>query len=290
MQWLSTKKNIILFLFPAMLFYLVYIISPIIMTTYYSFTDFQGIGTPEFIGIDNYVRMFSDKFFFIALKNTSIVLCIALLLLLPLSFLMGLMLSKAFKGNTVAKALVFSPNVIAPIIIGVIWVYILDPHMGVVNNILGKLGFASLQHEWIGGRILTPYSVGLVYIWQVIGFNATIFLTGIKMIPKDIYEAAKIDGASESQQLMRITLPMLKETFIINIVLILTNALKIFELVVQMTGGGPNNLSQVLNTYMYYRTFTTTEYGYGMAIAVFVLVLASVISVTYIKNARRKLT
>jgi len=290
MQWLSTKKNVFIFLFPTMIFYLVYIISPILMTTYYSFTDFQGIGTPEYIGIDNYIRMFSDKFFFIALKNTSIVLGIALLLLLPLSFLMGLMLSKAFRGNTVAKALVFSPNVIAPIIIGVIWVYILDPHMGVVNNILGKLGFSSLQYEWIGGRSLTPYSVGIVYIWQVIGFNATIFLTGIKMIPQEVYEAAKIDGASESQQLFRITLPMLKETFIINIVLILTNALKIFELVVQMTGGGPNNLSQVLNTYMYYRTFTTTEYGYGMAIAVFVLVLASVISVTYIKNARRKLS
>lgn len=290
MRWLSSKKNILIFLLPSLVVYFIYIVFPVITTTYYSFTDFQGIGKPNFIGIDNYVRMFTDRLFFIALKNTGIVLGVAILILLPLSFFLGLLLSKTFRGNTLAKALVFSPNVIAPIIIGVIWIYILDPHLGVVNNLLLRLGLETWQQEWIGGRTLTPYSVGIVYVWQVIGFNATIFLTGLKLIPKEIFEAAEIDGSNKTQKLFLITIPMLKETFIINVVLIITNALKIFELVVQMTSGGPNNLSQVLNTYMYYRTFTTTEYGYGMSIAVFVLALASIISIAYIKNARRKLT
>ncbi len=289
MHWLSTKRNMLIFLLPALSVYVMYIIAPIFITIFYSFTDFRGIGNPDFIGFSNYTRLFSDKLFFIAIKNTGIILLMALFILLPLSFILGLMLSKAMKGMTVVKALVFSPNVIAPIIIGVIWIYVLDPHIGVINNILKSIGLDQLALDWIGGKTLTPYSIGVVYIWSVIGFNATIFLAGLQMIPKEIYEASHIDGSSGMQMILHIIIPMLKDTFIINTVLILSNALKIFELVIQMTAGGPNNLSQVLNTYMYYRTFTTNEYGYGMAIAVFILVVASIISFSYIQNARRKM-
>lgn len=290
MHWLSTKRNLVIFLLPAILIYILYIIIPIFITFSYSFTDFNGIGSPDFIGFSNYARLLSDKLFFIAIKNTSIIILMALLILLPLSFLLGLMLSNGIRGITVVKALVFAPNVIAPIIIGVIWTYILDPNIGVINNVLISIGLENFTHIWIGGKTLTPYSIGVVYIWRVIGFNATIFLAGLQMIPREIFEASNIDGASGTQRLFHIVIPMLKETFIINIVLILTNALKIFELVVQMTGGGPNNLSHVLNTYMYYRTFTTNEYGYGMSVAVFILIVSSIISIAYIQNSRKKIS
>lgn len=289
MFWLSSRRNILLFLLPSIIIYVVYIIFPIVMTVCYSFTDFRGIGSADFIGFENYRKLFADPLFFIALKNTFIILGMAILLLLPFSFLVGIIFSKPFKGNTLTKVMIFSPNVIAPIIVGVIWVYILDPNMGFVNNVLDLLGLDTWERQWIGGKTLTPYSIGFVYVWQTIGFNATIFLTGLSMIPKEMHEAAQIDGANSRQRLFFITIPMLKDTFIINLVLIISNALKIFELIVQMTGGGPNNLSHVLNTYMYYRTFTTSQYGYGMSIAVVVLLLVSGISVSYIKNARRKL-
>lgn len=289
MEWLSTRRNLLIFLIPTLLIYTAFIILPILMSTVYSFTDFEGIGDPNFIGLSNFARMFSDKLFLIAVRNTFIILVMALAILLPLSFILGLILSKAMKGMVLVKAMVFAPNVIAPIIIGVIWIYILDPQIGLLNNVLIRFGLDNFTQEWIGGKSLTPFSVGGVYIWQVIGFNSTIFLAGLQIIPLEVYEAAEIDGASGMRKIFSIILPMIKETIIINTVLILTNALKVFELIVQMTGGGPNNLSQVLNTYMYYRTFTTSEYGYGMAIAVFILVIASFVSFSYISNARKKM-
>ena len=253
----------------------------------YSFTDFSGIGKESFIGFQNYERMFDDKLFFISLKNTLIVLLVSTVILIAVSFLVALMLNREFKGNNVAKAMIFSPYIIAPIIAGTIWMFILNPEFGLINEFLEKIGLGALKQEWIGGKTLSPWSVGFVFSWQVLGFHATIFLAGMKMIPGDIYEAASIDGASRTQQTWFVTIPMLKETFVINVVLMITGALKIFELVYQLTGGGPNHLSDVLVSYMYYVVFTSSQYGYGMAIAVFILAVSILGSFLYIRSAQR---
>lgn len=287
MQWLSNMKAKTLFLTPAFLVYTLFLIIPIGVTVYYSFTDFSGIGKESFIGFQNYERMFDDKLFFISLKNTLIVLLVSTVILISVSFLVALMLNRAFKGNNVAKAMIFSPYIIAPIIAGTIWMFILNPEFGLINEFLEKIGLGALKQEWIGGKTLTPWSVGFVFTWQVLGFHATIFLAGMKMIPGDIYEAASIDGASRTQQTWFVTIPMLKETFVINVVLMITGALKIFELVYQLTGGGPNHLSDVLVSYMYYVVFTSSQYGYGMAIAVFILAVSILGSFLYIRSAQR---
>ena len=287
MQWLSNMKAKTLFLTPAFLVYTLFLIIPIGVTVYYSFTDFSGIGKESFIGFQNYERMFDDKLFFISLKNTLIVLLVSTVILIAVSFLVALMLNREFKGNNVAKAMIFSPYIIAPIIAGTIWMFILNPEFGLINEFLEKIGLGALKQEWIGGKTLSPWSVGFVFSWQVLGFHATIFLAGMKMIPGDIYEAASIDGASRTQQTWFVTIPMLKETFVINVVLMITGALKIFELVYQLTGGGPNHLSDVLVSYMYYVVFTSSQYGYGMAIAVFFLAVSILGSFLYIRSAQR---
>lgn len=287
MQWLSNMKAKTLFLTPAFLVYTLFLIIPIGVTVYYSFTDFSGIGKESFIGFQNYERMFDDKLFFISLKNTLIVLLFSTVILIAVSFLVALMLNREFKGNNVAKAMIFSPYIIAPIIAGTIWMFILNPEFGLINEFLEKIGLGALKQEWIGGKTLTPWSVGFVFSWQVLGFHATIFLAGMKMIPGDIYEAASMDGASRTQQTWFVTIPMLKETFVINVVLMITGALKIFELVYQLTGGGPNHLSDVLVSYMYYVVFTSSQYGYGMAIAVFILAVSILGSFLYIRSAQR---
>ena len=287
MQWLSNMKAKTLFLTPAFLVYTLFLIIPIGVTVYYSFTDFSGIGKESFIGFQNYERMFDDKLFFISLKNTLIVLLVSTVILIAVSFLVALMLNREFKGNNVAKAMIFSPYIIAPIIAGTIWMFILNPEFGLINEFLEKIGLGALKQEWIGGKTLSPWSVGFVFSWQVLGFHATIFLAGMKMIPGDIYEAASIDGASRTQQTWFVTIPMLKETFVINVVLMITGALKIFELVYQLTGGGPNHLSDVLVSYMYYVVFTSSQYGYGIAIAVFILAVSILGSFLYIRSAQR---
>ena len=235
------------------------------------------------------MTLFKDKVFFLALKNTGIVLGVSAVTVIPLSFLLALLLDRAFPGTKLAKALNFSPNIIAPILVGLIWVFILDPGMGLVNALLRQLGMVSLQPEWIGGRTLTPYSVAFVYLWKVLGYNATIFMAAFKMIPGDIYEAASIDGAGGAKKLWYITIPMIKPTLLIVTILLITGVFKIFEIVVQLTAGGPNHLSELLVTYMYYMTFQSTKYGYGMSIAIVTFLLTAVFAVIYIGVTRERI-
>jgi len=288
MNWFSTKKAKAVFLTPALLIYGIFLIFPIVVAAYYSFTDFSGIGKENLVGLENYTRMFGDRLFLISLKNTALVLLCSFFMILIFSFFVAYLLNKSFVGNSVSKAMIFSPYVIAPIIVGVIWGFILNPQFGLLNTILRSMGFDSLALEWIGGKSLTPVAIAIVFTWQVLGFHATIFLAGMKTISSDIYEAASIDGANRRQTIFLITIPLLKETIIMNVVLIITGVFKIYELVYQLTGGGPNHLSEVLISYMYYTVFTSSRYGYGMAIAVFVLILSIVFSFSYIQISNKR--
>jgi len=274
MFWLSKKHIAILLMLPALLLYVLYIIIPIIMAFFYSFTKFSGIGEPEFVGLKNYARLLKDPLFLVSLKNTFIILAVSFVLLLVGSFLLAVLLNTKIKGANAAKALIFSPAIIAPIVVGLIWSFILDPYTGLINMFLKKVGLDFIALKWIGGVTLTPYVIGVVYTWQVLGFITTIFIAGLKLIPQNIYEAASIDGANPRQELFFITIPMLKQTFLINVVLIITGCFKIFEVVFQLTGGGPNHFSEVLVTYMYNTSFQYSEYGYGMSIAVVTFLLS----------------
>lgn len=273
MKWYNSTRNKVILILPTLLLYLVYIIAPIFIAAYYSFTKFSGIGQPQFVGISNYLRLFKDPIFIIALKNTIIVLLVTILILVPGAFLLSLLMNRNMKGLTLVRAINYAPSIVAPIMVGLIWVFILDPKIGLINVLLDKAGLSSLALEWIGGDKLTPFSVAIVQSWQSLGYIATIFLAGLTLIPEELYEAADIDGATGFQKVVNITIPMLNETFKMNLILVITLVFKIFETVLQLTNGGPNHLSEVLVTYMYGMTFTSGEYGYGMSIAVMTLLV-----------------
>ena len=272
---------------PAVILFLLYIIIPVFMAFYYGFTNFTGIGKPEFLGLRNYITLFSDKIFYIALKNTGLVLAMSLLLIGPCSFGLSLLFARKMRGGKLVKAFCFSPNIISPILIGLIWVFILDPKIGLINAFLRYIG-VSAQPEWIGGKTLTPYCVGAIFLWQTLGYNATIFLAGIKMVPQELYEASEIDGAGKVQQLIYITFPMIRQTIIIVMLLVITGCFKIFEIVYQLTGGGPNHMSDLLVTYMYYSTFTSSRYGYGMSIASVTFLISALFAVIYLYVTREQ--
>ncbi len=274
---------------PAVILFTVFFLAPIFISVYYSFTDFSGIGAAKFIGFKNYQVLLKDKFFFIALKNTFIILIGITITILPLSFIVALLLEKPFRGSGVVQSMIFAPNVIAPILVGLIWLFILDPKMGMINAILRSIGLSDYQQQWIGGKTLTPYSVAFVYLWQVLGFYTTINMAGLRSIPADIYEAAEIDGANYFQRIRKITIPMMKNTIAINTILIITGGFKIFETVKQLTNGGPNHMSDVLVTYMYDTTFTSSRYGYGMAVATVSFVLCLIFSIIYLVNVGKSL-
>ena len=267
MRWLSKTRYKIGFLVPTLLVYVVFIILPIFIAIGYSFTRYSGIGKARFIGLDNYKRLFHDQLFWKSLQNTAIIFVLASVLLLVLSFLLALLLNNKLKFADTSKALVFSPAIIAPIIVGIIWVYILDPKIGVINNILRSIGAGSLAKQWIGGTVLSPYSMAIIYFWQQLGYLTTIFIAGLKMIPEEVLEAVKVDGANAVQRVFYVIIPMMRSSISTVIVLIITGIFKIFEIVQQTTGGGPNHMSETLVTYSYSMTVQSSEYGYGMSIA-----------------------
>ena len=281
MHWLSKKRYKIGLVIPTLVVYMVFIIIPIGMSIGYSFTKYSGIGKTTFNGLTNYMRLFKDRLFWISLKNTMIMFILAFVLLLSLSFLIALLLNNKLKGVDFSKSLIFSPAIIAPIIVGIIWVYILDPNIGIINNVLDAIGASGLKQKWIGGNTLSPYSIAIIYFWQQLGYLVTVFIAGLKMIPGEVLEAVEIDGASFIQKTMYVTIPMMKSTISTVAVLIITGVFKIFEIVQQTTGGGPNHLSETLVTYSYSMTFNSGDYGYGMSLATFTFLLSLVITGIY---------
>jgi raffinose/stachyose/melibiose transport system permease protein len=287
MIWLSKPWKVVLMIAPAAIIYGVFLVYPIIYSIYYSFTDSNGINTPHLNKGANYVAMVHDTFFWKSFENTGIVLGVALVFLIPLGFLLAVLLSDDIPGAGIMRAMVFAPAIVAPILVGLIWVFILDPHIGLVNATLAALG-VSARPMWIGGTELSPFSYGMVFVWEQLGFILTIFYAGIRMLPADVFESAALDGASRLQQIRYITVPMLQETFGIVTVLVITGVFRIFELVYELTGGGPIHLGDVLVTYMYYQTFSQQMYGYGMSIAVVICALGALASGTYFWLARRR--
>lgn len=288
MYWLSKKRNIAGMLLPTILVYTIFIIVPIFMAIYYSFTKYSGIGKPKFVGLQNYKRLFLDKVFLTSFKNTLIMLIVAFILLMIVAFLVALLLNNKLKFNGLCKALIFSPAIIAPIIVGIIWVYILDPKVGVINAFLGEIGLENMKQQWIGGPSLSPYSIAFIYFWQQLGYIVTIYIAGLKMIPEDVMEAAKIDGASEVQKVRYITIPLMKAQISTVAILIITGVFKIFEIVQQTTNGGPNHMSETLITYSYATTFTNSEYGYGMSLATVTFIISLIIVGIYSFLTREK--
>ena len=288
MRWLSKTRYKIGFLVPTLLVYVVFIILPIFIAIGYSFTRYSGIGKARFIGLDNYKRLFHDQLFWKSLQNTAIIFVLASVLLLVLSFLLALLLNNKLKFADTSKALVFSPAIIAPIIVGIIWVYILDPKIGVINNILRSIGAGSLAKQWIGGTVLSPYSMAIIYFWQQLGYLTTIFIAGLKMIPEEGLEAVKVDGANAVQRVFYVIIPMMRSSISTVIVLIITGIFKIFEIVQQTTGGGPNHMSETLVTYSYSMTFQSSEYGYGMSIATVTFLISLGITGIYFLFSKKR--
>lgn len=288
MIWVSSRWKIALMVAPAVILFSLFVVYPVLYSMTFSLTKFQGFGAPEFIGFENYVTLANDQFFWRSLQNTVIILVVSIVLLVPASFGLALLLRRRIPGVGALRALVFGPAIIAPILVGLIWVFILDPKIGLLNRLLAGVGIGPVQ--WIGGDDLTPYAVSLVFIWSSIGFAMTIFYAGLQLLPADVMEASAIDGATGWQQLRYVTVPMMRETFAIVTILMITNIFKIFELVYMLTGGGPVHRSETLVSYMYFITFTNQQYGLGMAIAVIVTVLGAIVSAAYLALSRERRT
>ncbi|HAA25081.1 MAG TPA: sugar ABC transporter permease [Ruminiclostridium sp.] len=276
---LKNKKTILSFILPGLIIYILIVIIPILNTIYHSAFKWNILGSKNFIGFDNFVNMFTrDKIFIKSMKNTFLLMISSLVIQTPLAILLAVALSGNIKFKRYYKTVFFMPNIIASVAIGLLWSFIYNPEFGIINRLLEAVGLNSLKRLWLADMKTVMPSIIVVICWQFIGYHMILYLAAIENIPKDLREAALIDGVNSVKMLWYITLPLIRHMIGIDVVLMATGSLRFFDLIYVMTNGGPNHASEVIASYMYYKSFRDYQYGYGSAVSVVLLVLCLVIA------------
>lgn len=286
------KENIIiaLFLAPALLIFIIFILYPVFNTIYLSFHSWKGIygSNLNFVGFYNYIKVLKSDHFYKALLNSVYFLIGGFVILMPLSFLLALLITSKLKYTKLMKTSFFMPIMLSITAVALMWVYILNPTFGAVNTILRALGLNSLAKEWLSTPTLNVWAIVLVNEWTYAGYNMLIFASGLISIPKSIYESAEIDGCIGIKKLIYISIPLCKESFKIFSILCITGCLKVFDLVWAMTKGGPNRTSETPATLLYNEAFTFKSFGTSAAIGVILLILGIILSLLLTKTIFKK--
>lgn len=278
----KTEKSAWLFMLPAAIIYLSVIVIPVFYSLYISLFKWNGIGEMSFVGLDNYVNLFSgDKTFHTALVNNLIWIVLTIVVTMTVSLAFAVILNKKFKGRTFFRGFFYFPCVIAPIAVAIIWRWIYNPNIGFINQFFQAIGI-DFSQQWISNQDTSLYAVFIAALWQAIGQPMILFLAGLQAISPDVLEAATIDGAGGVKRFFYITLPLLKDTFVIVIATLITAALKVYDVVQGLTGGGPNDATQMLSTYMYSQVFQYNNVGYGTAVACIMVIMMMVVIVPYV--------
>lgn len=274
MKWIKKYYVPFLMILPAFLLIAFMFFTPIIQTVYLSFVEWNGIWqTPkEFVGFSNYKRMFSDRVFWICIRNMFIYLVQGVLIQGPIAFLLAMFISQKIRGLRAFKFAFFLPVIIPMTAVAIMWKFILNPNWGLINDMIRILN-PDFNMDFLGNPNIAMYSVVLVSAWVYIGLNMVIFSAGMTAIPEELYESGELDGATGMKKIFYITLPMMKESLKVYVILMITGTLKTFDLVFVMTKGGPNEATQVPAVNMYLQTFSYGKFGYGATIATFILVV-----------------
>ena len=272
-----------LFLFPALFIYIIVVVFPTVYSLFLSFCDWNGLGAKKFVGLKNYIQLFtSDSVFYTALRNNIIWIILTICLTVLLALLLALVLNRGFRGRIVYRAIFYFPYMLSWIIVGIIWKWMYNPNFGLINQVLGMVGLDSLKGAYLSNTKMALYCVFIAALWQGLGQPMLYFLAGLQTLPNDILEAAKIDGAGKFNLFFRVIVPMLKETFVIVLATQIIASMKVYDIVYVMTDGGPANSTQTLATYMYNQTFTYSNLGVGSAIATVMVLIMMVVIVPYV--------
>ena len=257
---------------PAFAIFATAILGPIFATFALSFSDWDGFTTPSFIGLDNFIRAFNDKIYMSSYWHAGVYILATLLLEVAVGLLLAGLVS-AKRNTTFYRVAFFTPVMLPLVVISVLWSFILNPDLGILNRVLGQLGLESWQHIWLGDQSTALLSLSVISGWIFAGFYMAIFYAGFQRIPSTIIESARLDGASELQLLRHIKIPMVKNLTEVAILLCVTGGVQVFDLVYVLTNGGPYDTTQVPTTYLVRVVFRDQQMGYGSALAVILTVV-----------------
>ena len=279
-KMLRNKVSIIIFMLPAFILFTLVLFIPIVQSVYYSFCDYKGMTDPVFIGFDNYTALLSDKTFGIAFKNSMFFLVFSCVSQLIVGLFYAVLLTNIKAGRNLFKNIIYLPCVLSSAALGLLWMFIFSPKLG-INQLLEGMGIEE-PPLWLmdtkGFITLPMWIIAFVALWQYVGQSMMLYMAQISGINKSLYEASYIDGCTKFQTFRHITLPLIRPMVATALSLNAIGSLKFFDLIFNMTEGGPNHKTEVLATHLYQQGFKYFKYGYASAIGVVLLVLCLIVT------------
>lgn len=287
-------RLIIPFLLPATILYGLFVIWPYGQAFYFSLTSWRGVSPNKpWVGLDNYRTLWNDPRFIEALTRNGKLLIALPLVTIAFSLTFAALFTqggRAIRGASFYRIVFFFPQVIASVIVAMLWSYVYNPRVGLLNGVLGAIGLDGLKQSWLGDEKLILWSIAAVAIWSSVGFYMVIYIASMQSIPTSFYEAATLDGASRWRSFRDITLPLIWETIRTTMIYLGIAALDLFALVQVMTGGGSGSgrKAEVAALYMYNLAFSRSRWGYASAIGVVLLVLTLMLSLVIMRLTKRE--
>ena len=285
---IKNKVAYLVFLLPALVFYLFAVFYPIVDSIRLSFVSWQGIGPQNYVGFSNYLRLFNDPVMWESFFNNLIYVVIVVAMQLLIGLLFAVLLTYMQKNVTIVKTLYYIPCIITTVAVGQMFrsMYATQPE-GLFNIMLSAIGLGDLVRSWLADVDTVLVAVSLPEGWRFTGMYMVIYYAALISIDSEVSEAAIIDGASKWTTLWKIKIPMIKPVIILTLTMCITGALRGFDIPYLLTNGGPGNASELMSTYMYKQAFSSLQFGYGSAIAVFIIV-ESIIAVFVLKIFERR--
>lgn len=274
-----------LFVAPSLAIILIFIVVPIFQSLWFSFHDWKiGAEEQQWLGLDNYRRLFADESFWNALRVTVVFAVTSVVAQMFLGYWIAVALLKDTWFNKIVRSIFFFPTIVALATIGLVWRFLLDPSIGLVGGITAALGAEPIT--WLQDTALALPTVIFVSVWKNLGFTMVILLAGLTGVPGHLYEAARIDGANERQLTWHVTLPSIRPTLLFTTMILTINSLQVFDLVYVMTNGGPLFATDTLVTKMFREGFTNFDIGYASAIAWVLFALIMILSALQLRLFR----
>lgn len=275
-----------LFVAPAALLFGVFVLFPLASSLYYGFTRWNGFSAPEWIGLTNYVRAFQDRIHLASYLHVTLYTLGTLIVEVAFGLVLAVLLNAKRPGFALFRVLCFSPVVLSMVAAGLLWTFVYDLRLGLLNSLLTDIGLGGLRQAWLANPNTALIAVTVVSGWKFAGFYMIIFLAALRRIPAALLEAAMLDGANAFQRFFRVTVPLLRETTVIAMLLAITGGLSGFDLFFTMTNGQPFNATEVPATWIIKQAFDRGAMGYGVALTVLMMLVVGVVSIVYLRLTR----
>ncbi|MBB4254945.1 MULTISPECIES: carbohydrate ABC transporter permease [Rhizobium] len=279
------RMQALILLVPALAIYAVFALYPMLNVVILSFQKWNGLDpNRQFVGLANYSAIFTkDPVFWVAFRNTVIWTVMSLIFPPLVGLLLALSLNQKIFGRNGLRAIFYLPVIIAPIAVATMWKWMYDPFFGLFAQLLTSWGMQVWIKDWLGNKDIALYSVFVAYLWQTVGFSMVLFLAGLQNVSQTLVEAARIDGAGRWAVFKHVTLPALRPTITIVLVLSVISSLKAFDIVYGLTGGGPAQSTQMLALWAFTQAMQIFDFGRGAAISVVLLLITMAVVIPYLR-------